>query len=112
MGSLKSTIDFQPVFRPRHFAQCEAHRTMLDVLPRSELEPIPVLDTGPDFPMETLVAYEARAHALLDLATVAVPSAALRQLDKVSRRWLEKWENAHLAEIDGIAKRLARPGAY
>jgi hypothetical protein len=85
---------------------------MLDVLPRSELEPIPVLDTGPDFPMETLVAYEARAHALLDLATAAVPSAALRQLDKVSRRWLEKWENAHLAEIDTIAKRLARPGAY
>src|SRR5262245_38257431 len=85
---------------------------MLDVLPRSELAPIPVLDTGPDFPVETLAAHEARAHALLDLATAAVPSAALRQLDKVSRRWLEKWENAHLAEIDAIAKRLARPGAY
>jgi hypothetical protein len=85
---------------------------MLDVLPRSELEPIPVLDTGRDFPMETLLAHEARAHALLDLATAAVPSAALRQLDKVSRRWLEKWENAHLAEIDAIAARLARPGAY
>jgi hypothetical protein len=85
---------------------------MLDVLPRSHLEPIPVLDTGPDFPMQTLVAYEARAHALLDQATAAVPSAALRQLDKVSRRWLEKWQNAHLAEIDAIARRLARPGAY
>ncbi len=85
---------------------------MLDVLPRSELEPIPVLDTGPGFPMETLAAHEARAHALLDLATAAIPSAALRQLDKVSRRWLEKWENEHLAEIDAIAKRLARPGAY
>jgi hypothetical protein len=58
------------------------------------------------------VAYEARAHALLDQATAAVPSAALRQLDKVSRRWLEKWQNAHLAEIDAIARRLARPGAY
>jgi hypothetical protein len=78
----------------------------------SRLEPIPVLDTGPAFAMETLVAHEARAHALLDLATGPLPSAALRQLDKVSRRWLAKWENAHLAEIDAIAARLARPGAY
>jgi hypothetical protein len=62
--------------------------------------------------MATLLAHEARAHALLDLATAAVPSAALRQLDKVSRRWLERWQNAHLAEIDAIAARLARPGAY
>lgn len=76
------------------------------------LEAIPVLDTGPSFAMETLVAREASAHALLDLATGPIPSAALRQLDKVSRRWLAKWENAHLAEIDAIAARLARPGAY
>ena len=67
-------------------------------------------DTGPSFAIETLEAHEARAHALLDLATGALPSAALRQLDKVSRRWLEKWDNAHLAEIDAIATRLARPG--
>ena len=77
-----------------------------------QLEPIPVLDTGPSFAMETLVAHEARAHALLDLATGPLPSAALRQLDKVSRRWLAKWENAHLPEIDAIAARLGRPGAY
>ncbi|MGE0025074.1 MAG: hypothetical protein AB7S70_15755, partial [Hyphomicrobium sp.] len=76
------------------------------------LEPIPVLDTGPSFAMETLVAREASAHELLDLATGPIPSAALRQLDKVSRRWLAKWENAHLGEIDDIAARLARPGAY
>ena len=78
----------------------------------STLEPIPVLETGPSFAMETLVAHETRAHALLDLATGPLPSAALRQLDKVSRRWLAKWENVHLAEIDAIAARLARPGAY
>lgn len=76
------------------------------------LAPIPVLDTGPSFPMETLLAEEARAHALLDQVTVPLPSAALRQLDKVSRRWLAKWDNAHLAEIDAIAERLGRPGAY
>ncbi len=76
------------------------------------LGPIPVLDTGPAFPMETLLAHEQRAHALLDLATGACPRAALRQLDSVSRRWLSKWENAHLPEIDAIAERLKRPGAY
>ena len=48
---------------------------MLRTIAPPRLEPIPVLDTGPDFPMETLLAHEARAHALLDLATAAVPSA-------------------------------------
>ena len=76
------------------------------------LEPIPVIDTGPSFAMETLLAEERRAHELLELATSPVPSAALRQLDKVSRRWLAKWENEHLPEIDAIAARLGRPGAY
>ena len=76
------------------------------------LEPIPVIDTGPSFAMDTLLAEERRAHELLELATTPVPSAALRQLDKVSRRWLAKWENEHLAEIDAIAERLERPGAY
>ncbi|HEX2840201.1 hypothetical protein [Hyphomicrobium sp.] len=86
---------------------------MLSHTPASaQLEPISVLDTGPSFPMETLIAHEARAHALLDQATNPLPSAALRQLDKVSRRWLAKWKNAHLPEIDAIAARLARPGAY
>jgi hypothetical protein len=85
---------------------------LLDAANFGALAPIPVLDTGPGFAMETLVANEDRAHALLDLATGPLPSAALRQLDKVSRRWLAKWENAHLGEIDAIAARLARPGAY
>lgn len=73
---------------------------------------IPVLDVGPDFPMETLTAQEARAHALLDSAMRHVPKTALRSLDAVSRRWLEKWSNEHLPEIDAIAARLGRPGAY
>jgi hypothetical protein len=62
--------------------------------------------------MATLLAYPTRAHALLDLATRHVPAAALRQLDYVSRRWLEKWENAHLPEIEAVARELNRPGAY
>ncbi len=77
-----------------------------------DLPPIPVLDVGPDFPLETLVRENARAHALLDAATARVPRAALAALDKISRAWLVKWENARLAEIDAIARRLNRPGAY
>ena len=85
---------------------------MLDNTPRATLPRIPVLDVGPDFAMATLVAHESRAHALLDSATEYVPRAALRSLDAVSRRWLDKSAHAHLDEIDAIASRLDRPGAY
>ncbi len=74
--------------------------------------PIPVVETGADFPMATLAAAEARAHALLDQATRFIPDLALRSADAISRRWLAKWNNAHLDEIDAIAARLGRPGAY
>lgn len=77
-----------------------------------DLAAIPVLQTGPEYPRETLEREEARAHRLLDAATRIVPQRALKSLDAVSRRWLEKWDNPHLAEIDDIAKKLGRPGAY
>lgn len=85
---------------------------MLEMTSERALTRIPVLDVGTDFPMATLLAEEARAHALLDAATRYVPRAALRSLDTISRHWLEKWSNAHLPEIDAIATRLNRPGAY
>ena len=77
-----------------------------------ELPDIPVVRTGSDFAYETLIAQEEYAHALLDNATRGVPRQILRSLDRVSRRWLVKSSNAHLGEIDRIAERLARPGAY
>jgi hypothetical protein len=73
---------------------------------------IPVLEVGADFPEATLRAEPARAHALLDAATQGVPAAALKVLDRISRRWLAKAHNAHLAEIDAVAAALGRPGAY
>lgn len=76
------------------------------------LPEIPVLDVGPGFPLETLEREEPRAHALLADATRYVPRAALRSLDAISRRWLQKWENDYLDEIDAVARRLGRPGAY
>jgi hypothetical protein len=77
-----------------------------------QLAPIPVLNVGPGFPIETLEREEARAHALIDAATGYVPRAALRALDAVSRHWLKKQDSIHLDEIDAIAHRLGRPGAY
>jgi len=76
------------------------------------LKPIPVHDVGPEFPLATLELEEARAHALIDGATHGVPRTALRALDAVSRRWLAKQDSIHLDEIDTIAERLGRPGAY
>lgn len=76
------------------------------------LPEIPVLDTGPGFALETLQAFPERAHRLLDLATRWVPDTALRQLDRISRRWLKRWDNDHLPEIDAIAAFLDRPGAH
>ena len=82
------------------------------VVRSSRMPRIPVVDCGPDFAIETLAADEPRAHLLFDAATRHVPIRALRLLDTVSRRWLAKWDNAHLAEIDEIAARMGRPGTY
>lgn len=81
-------------------------------LGQDRLPDIPIIETGPDFPMATLIADEARAQSLLDLATHGAPAPALKVLDSISRRWLVKWKNKHLDEIDAVAARLGRPGAY
>lgn len=76
------------------------------------LDPIPVHNVGAAYPLETLELETARANALIDGATRGVPRSALRALDAVSRRWLAKQDSVHLGEIDAIAARLGRPGAY
>ena len=73
---------------------------------------IPVHRVGAAYPMETLEREEARAHALIDDATGNLPPSALKALDAISRRWLAKQDSDYLPEIDAIARRLARPGAY
>lgn len=76
------------------------------------LPDIPVIETGSDFPLATLRAFEYRTHALLDAASHRYPKRFLAGLDRVSRAWLARWNNAHLPEIDEIARILGRPGAY
>ncbi len=79
--------------------------------PASGLVDIPVQDCSPAFPLETLLAHGERIHDLLQTATARMPPAVLRQLDGISRRWLKKWDNAHLDEIEKIAAVINRPGA-
>lgn len=78
----------------------------------AKLDAIPVIQTGPDFPFETLQAERTRAHDLLDGATRGTPVGVLRALDGLSRRWLIKTDNPAVAEIDRIANELGRPGVY
>ena len=79
---------------------------------KSTLPEIPVTDITGLLGVETLEAHERRAHRLIDSATRGVPRQALRALDAVSRKWLVRWNNAQLDEIDRVAKLLGRPGAY
>ena len=73
------------------------------------LPSIPVVETRPGFPLATLLPCKERAHALIDAASHRYPRAALVALDKVSRAWLARWDNKHLAEIDTLARELDRP---
>lgn len=73
---------------------------------------IPIMESGPDFALASLVRFKPRTMALLDIASRRYPVSVLKTLDKVSRSWLSRWNNAHLGEIDRIAEILGRPGAY
>ncbi|MCU0839852.1 MAG: hypothetical protein MUE49_14200, partial [Rhodospirillales bacterium] len=81
--------------------------TVPEVLPE-----IPVFDVGVDFPFETLECAFDRLNALLDASGGRIPALAISMADAVSRRWLKRWHEPYLAEIDRIAARMGRPGAY
>jgi hypothetical protein len=76
------------------------------------LPEIPVLDAGIDWPFETVEREFERINALLDAGSGRVPKLAMKIADAVSRRWLERSQQPYRAEIDRIAARIARPGAY
>lgn len=78
---------------------------------RPVLPAIPIVDVGVDWPFETLDREFDRLNALLDEAG-RIPELAVRMADAVSRRWLKRWHEPYLAEIDRIAARVGRPGAY
>lgn len=80
--------------------------------PSPDLPEIPIIETGRDFPLATLIRFKGKADKLLDSASRRYPKSMLQALDKVSRAWLVRRNNVHLAEIDTIAEALGRPGAY
>lgn len=82
------------------------------VSPGKRLPAIPVIEAGPGFPLTALLAEKSRTQSLLVAASRRYPTTLLKTLDKVSRAWLARWDNAHLAEIDEIARILGRPGGY
>jgi hypothetical protein len=78
----------------------------------AELPKIPVIDVGADGARAVLAAEPARAEALLASAARTYTRPVLRLGDALSRRWLERHGNPHLAEIDAIAAALETPGAH
>ncbi|TVQ56288.1 MAG: hypothetical protein EA355_07540 [Rhodobacteraceae bacterium] len=76
------------------------------------LAEIPVLDLGPDWPVEALGRCPDRAHALLDGAQGALPDALARLADRMARRWLARSGAPYLDELDRTAAALGRPGAH
>src|SRR5512132_3186997 len=70
---------------------------------------IPLLDVGADWPTATLEAQLDRAHALLDEGGAPFPRFALGIADALSRRWLARWHEPYLTEIDRISRSSADP---
>ncbi len=91
------------------------HRTSVGTGAGAEaltLSEIPVLDVGADWPFESLEREFDRANALLDEGGGRVPEFAVRVADALSRRWYERQHEPYLMELDRIAARIGRPGAY
>ena len=82
------------------------------IVANDQLPEIPVVDVGPDFPLETLNAERDRARLLIDGATHGVPHVVLKGLDAISRRWLVKQNNPYLPEADSLAQLMDRPGGH
>ncbi len=120
IGGLPSTLGLVTVWRPfcailpamTQIPEQSIHTDPEQSPVTERLSSIPVVETGPNFALETLNSHLDHAHQLLDQATARIPAPILSQLDRVSRAWLQRWENMHLAEIDAVARQLNRPGAY
>lgn len=73
---------------------------------------IPLFNAGRDWPFEILAQASDRVDPLLDASSRFIPRAAIAFADRVSRRWLQRWHEPYLSEIDRIAARIRRPGAH
>lgn len=74
--------------------------------------PLIEVDQQDELGPATLIAQRDRAEALISAATRGVSKTFLSGLDKVSRRWMARWNHENLPEIDRVARILGRPGVY
>lgn len=80
--------------------------------PAIPLPGIPVFAVGPDYPLETGLAYGERGYELLAMATAGIPKPVVRLADVLSRAWLKVVDHPYLPEIAALAARSREPGLY
>jgi hypothetical protein len=73
---------------------------------------IPVFAVGPDYALETALAYGERGYELLAMATEGIPKAAVRIADTLSRAWMKASGHPYYAEIAVLAGKSREPGLY
>lgn len=80
--------------------------------PNADLPQIPLVEAGGQGAPAVFDAEPERAARLLDAAERRYGAAAIRIADKRSRAWLVRNRNPWLAEIEAVAARVGRPGAF
>ena len=80
--------------------------------PTAGLPPIPLHDLGRDWPERLFDLEFARAKRLLASGSGHFPGFAVKQVDRLSRSWLERGGNPYLAEIDTMSQKLTASGVY
>ncbi|WP_119167158.1 hypothetical protein [Algihabitans albus] len=78
--------------------------------PRAEIPQLHL--PGHDWAARLLAAERDRAMTLLKQGVRRWPTFVVRAADALSRRWLARGGNPYLAEIDGLADAIGRPGGY
>lgn len=76
------------------------------------LPSIPVFCVGPDYALETALAYGERGYELLAMATEGIPKPAVVAADQISRAWLASMRHPYYNEIRALALKSREPGLY
>ncbi|TQV79548.1 hypothetical protein [Denitrobaculum tricleocarpae] len=69
-------------------------------------------ELGAQWPEQLFDLEIERAKSLLESGSGHFPGFAVKQVDRLSRSWLQRAGNPYLAEIDAMNDRLAAPGVY
>ncbi|MCB2100962.1 MAG: hypothetical protein KDE22_08845 [Rhodobacterales bacterium] len=78
--------------------------------PSSDLKPIPLIESGH---AEDLLAGAPQGfETIMRAARERYGDRTILLADRLSRRWMARSRNPLLAEMDAVARRLGRPGAF